>query len=253
MPFIGIFNFVNIARFARNVEWDFFCDFQTPWSSISSWPLEPLKLCWGSREKCGVELRESSAEEKAAHYIWALKSTIEALERPISLLVGPWHNEHLERSLEVSSLLSLLVFVSCAKLPITLWTDVSYIQTWEIRFPLHFQFLNYRLSQHVWNSLNAMLWCLKGYERSELLFRKNVFCSMKLLFEPFLWTAKMKMEFLSNLSPISNNLLNKLLHKTIGGKLLKNSIFNFAVDKKGWKSNFMEQNTFLRKSSSLRS
>ena len=142
LPFIGIFNFVNIARFARNVEWDFFCDFQTPWSSISSWPLEPLKLCWGSREKCGVELRESSAEEKAAHYIWALKSTIEALERPISLLVGPWHNEHLERSLEVSSLLSLLVFVSCAKLPITLWTDVSYIQTWEIRFPLHFQFRN---------------------------------------------------------------------------------------------------------------
>ena len=22
---------VNVARFARNVEWDFFCDFQTPW------------------------------------------------------------------------------------------------------------------------------------------------------------------------------------------------------------------------------
>ena len=33
----GIFNQllstqnVNVARFARNVEWDFFCDFQTPW------------------------------------------------------------------------------------------------------------------------------------------------------------------------------------------------------------------------------
>ena len=25
---------VNVARFARNVEWDFFCDFQTPWGSI---------------------------------------------------------------------------------------------------------------------------------------------------------------------------------------------------------------------------
>ena len=23
--------YVNVARFARNVEWDFFCDFQTPW------------------------------------------------------------------------------------------------------------------------------------------------------------------------------------------------------------------------------
>ena len=34
----GIFNELsytqneNAARFARNVEWDFFCDFQTPWS-----------------------------------------------------------------------------------------------------------------------------------------------------------------------------------------------------------------------------
>ena len=27
---------VNIARFARNVEWDFFCDFQTQWSSFSN-------------------------------------------------------------------------------------------------------------------------------------------------------------------------------------------------------------------------
>ena len=25
---------VNVARFARNVEWDFFCDFQTPWSDF---------------------------------------------------------------------------------------------------------------------------------------------------------------------------------------------------------------------------
>ena len=27
---------VNVARFARNVEWDFFCDFQTPWI-IEKW------------------------------------------------------------------------------------------------------------------------------------------------------------------------------------------------------------------------
>ena len=36
LPFFGIFNEllstqnVNVACFARNVEWDFFCDFQTP-------------------------------------------------------------------------------------------------------------------------------------------------------------------------------------------------------------------------------
>ena len=30
-PFFGIFSNVdvNVARFARNVDWDFFCDFQT--------------------------------------------------------------------------------------------------------------------------------------------------------------------------------------------------------------------------------
>ena len=34
MDHFGIFSwtFVNVARFARNVEWDFFCDFQTPCS-----------------------------------------------------------------------------------------------------------------------------------------------------------------------------------------------------------------------------
>ena len=28
---------VNVARFARNVECDFFCDFQTLWSMVKSW------------------------------------------------------------------------------------------------------------------------------------------------------------------------------------------------------------------------
>ena len=63
------------------------------------------------------------------------------------------------------------------------------------------------------------------------------------------------MEFLSNFFPIANNLLSKLLHKTIGAKLLKNSIFIIAVHKKGQKSNFMEQNTFfweIRKIRNLR-
>ena len=30
-PFLSTQN-VNVARFARIVEWDFFCDFQTMWS-----------------------------------------------------------------------------------------------------------------------------------------------------------------------------------------------------------------------------
>ena len=39
LTIFGIFNEplstlnVNVARFARNVEWDFFFDFQTPWIS----------------------------------------------------------------------------------------------------------------------------------------------------------------------------------------------------------------------------
>ena len=60
------------------------------------------------------------------------------------------------------------------------------------------------------------------------------------------------MEFLSNFFPISNNLLNKLLHKIIGEKLLKSPVALFTVDKKGSKSNFMEQNTFFRKLRILR-
>jgi len=71
-------------------------------------------------------------------------------------------------------------------------------------------------------------------ERSEhRLQKKIVFCSKKLLFEPFLKTAKTVNGCLSHFSPISNNLLNRLLHKIIGEKLPKNSIFNFAVHKKG--------------------
>ena len=66
-----------------------------------------------------------------------------------------------------------------------------------------------------------------------------------MLSEPFSWTARIENGLLSNFSPISNNLLNKLLHNTIGEKLLENSIFNCAVHKKASKSNFLEQNTFF--------
>ena len=34
---------VNVARFARNVEWNFFCDFQTPWTPSNHFFSE---LCW---------------------------------------------------------------------------------------------------------------------------------------------------------------------------------------------------------------
>ena len=33
MNFLSTQN-VNVARFARNVEWDFFCDFQTLWCEV---------------------------------------------------------------------------------------------------------------------------------------------------------------------------------------------------------------------------
>ena len=47
-PYFGIFNallstqIVNVARFARNVECDFFCDFQTLCSRASSY----IAKCW---------------------------------------------------------------------------------------------------------------------------------------------------------------------------------------------------------------
>ena len=101
----------------------------------------------------------------------------------------------------------------------------------------------YRVSQQVWDRLDVIFWSSKVCKRRLRIFRKNVFCSIKLLFEPFLWTAKLKMEFLSNFSPIvlCSNLFSKLFE--IGEKLLKNPFSFFAVHKKGWKSNFLEQNT----------
>ena len=114
------------------------------------------------------------------------------------------------------------------------------------KIKFYFQYL-YRVSQQVWDKLRNVC------ERSALrLQKKIVFCSKKLLFQPFLGTARNDNGFLSHFSPISDNLLNKLLHKIIEEKLPKNSIFIFAVQKKGWKSNFMEQNTFFRKIRNLR-
>ena len=112
----------------------------------------------------------------------------------------------------------------------------------------------YRVSQQVWNGLKTIFWYLEACERSELRFGKIVFCSKKLHIQPLLWTAKLKMEFFSNFAPfvLCSNLLSKLLK--IGEKLLKNPLSFFTVQKKGWKSNFLERNTnFFCKRCSLRS
>ena len=74
--------------------------------------------------------------------------------------------------------------------------------------------------------------------KASYVYKKIVFCSKKLLFQPFLWTAKNDNGFVSNFSPISNNLLNKLLHKIIGAKMLKNSIFNSCSSQKRLKKQF---------------
>ena len=67
---------------------------------------------------------------------------------------------------------------------------------------------------------------------------KNVFRSIKLLSEPFSWTARIENGLLSNFSPISNNLLNQLLHKTIGEELLENSIITVCSSQKRLKTQF---------------
>ena len=56
----------------------------------------------------------------------------------------------------------------------------------------------YRVSQHVWDRLNAIFWSSEVCQQILRILRKNVFCSIKLLFKPFLWTAKRPMEFLGN-------------------------------------------------------
>ena len=88
---------------------------------------------------------------------------------------------------------------------------------------------------------------IRFVSETSIVYKKIVLCSKKLLIQPFLWTARNDNGFLSHFSPISNTLLNRLLHRIIGEKLPKNSSLIFAVHKKGWKSNFLEQNTFFPK------
>ena len=42
-----LFTFENVARFARNVEWDFFWDFQTLWGiTQTDWSVSAVCLCY---------------------------------------------------------------------------------------------------------------------------------------------------------------------------------------------------------------
>ena len=104
-------------------------------------------------------------------------------------------------------------------------------------------FVIYRVSQQVWNRLKNVC------DQSEFSFTKKyvlwVLCSKKLLFEPFFPNCKIGNGFLSNFSPILNNLLNKLLYKIIGEKFLKIPFSFLQFTKNGSKSNFMEHNTYF--------
>ena len=84
------------------------------------------------------------------------------------------------------------------------------------KLPLPF----YRVSQQVWNRLRNVC------EQSEHRLQKNCILLQKNAFSAFFENCKIENGFLSNFFPISNNLLNKLLHKTIGVKLLK-ILFSF--------------------------
>ena len=82
----------------------------------------------------------------------------------------------------------------------------------------------YWVSKQVWNRLRNV--CKQSEQRlgKFYFFVKNVFGSIKLLFQAFFWTANMKMEFLRNFPPIvsCSTLCSKLYE--IGEKLLKNPI-----------------------------
>ena len=71
--------------------------------------------------------------------------------------------------------------------------------------------------QGVLTSLGYTKKCLRA--KRATFTKKFVFCYKKLLFQPFLRSAKNDNGFVSNFSPISNNLLNELLHKIIGEKV----------------------------------
>ena len=62
----GIFNKLlstqnaNVARFARNVEWDFFCDFQTPWHTMLKETCGESMSCWSIKEEVLLKRRSLS-------------------------------------------------------------------------------------------------------------------------------------------------------------------------------------------------
>ena len=97
---------------------------------------------------------------------------------------------------------------------------LTYFQTLFENHNKKVSLLKYRVSQHVWDRLNAIFWSSEVFQQRLRILRKNVFCSIKLLFQPFLWTAKKPMEFLGNFFPkiLCSNLFSKLFE--IGEKWL---------------------------------
>ena len=72
---------VNVARYARNVEWDFLCDFQTPWSCIH-WQKKKSKI-----EVLGHDTNENQRQfGRAIVSIWSNFNNFHVLK---SFLVTP--------------------------------------------------------------------------------------------------------------------------------------------------------------------
>ena len=67
------------------------------------------------------------------------------------------------------------------------------------------------------------------HEKKCILLQKIAFCA-------FFVNCKNENGFFSNFSPILNNLLDKLLHKTIGAKLLKIPFSFLQLDKNAQKA-----------------
>ena len=67
---------------------------------------------------------------------------------------------------------------------------------------------------------------------ASIVFKKICILLQKIAFSAFFVNCKNENGFLSNLSPISKDLINKLLHKMIGEKLLKDPFSILQLTKK---------------------
>ena len=81
---------------------------------------------------------------------------------------------------------------------------------------------------------------------ASIVYKKIVFRSKKLLFQPFLKTAKNENGFLSNFTPISDNLINKLLHQTLEQSCLRIPFSFLQFKKKAKNAIFWSKIHFFR-------